>query len=155
EVLADAGEITHDGYAKLLQLVRGADAREHEQVGRFDRPGAQHHPVGFDGEHLTPAFSFHTDGLAILDHDLPDEHPAPHRQVPIVAPGRERGDRYPTGQAVWVFGGRPPQAGGVEPIGILWGADPRLYTGGMEGLLDGRPGTGLPAPDGQGAVRAM
>jgi hypothetical protein len=50
EVLSDAGEMMNRGYPTWLQLVLGADAREHEQVGRFDRPGAQHNTVCFDGE---------------------------------------------------------------------------------------------------------
>ena len=62
EVLSYSGEMMNRGYPKWLKLVLGADSREHEQVGRFDRPGAQHHPVGFDGEHLPPAFGFHADG---------------------------------------------------------------------------------------------
>ena len=85
QVLADAGEMTNRWYPELPQLVLGADAREHQQMGRSDRPGAQHHPVGFDPEHLPAAFGFHADGLAVLDHDLADEHPAPHRQVQMVA----------------------------------------------------------------------
>ena len=118
EVLADAGEMMHRGYPKLLKLVLGADAREHEQVGRFDRPGAQHHPVGCDGEHLPPAFGFYTDGLAILDHDLPDEHPAPHRQVQIVAHRLEMRERHAHAHAVQVIRGRHANASGVVAIRI-------------------------------------
>ena len=54
-------------------------------MGRSDRPGAQHHPAGFDVENLAAAFGFDADGLAIPDQDLPDEHSAPHRQVQVVA----------------------------------------------------------------------
>jgi len=43
----------------------------------------------------------------------------------------------------------------VEAIRIRRGAEPRLHTGGMEGLLDGRPGPGLTAPDRHRAFRAM
>ena len=53
EVLADAGEIEHCGIPRAAVGPRGR-CREHEQVGRFDRPGAQHHPVGCDGENFTP-----------------------------------------------------------------------------------------------------
>ena len=63
EVLSDAGELVHEGYPKLLQMALGANAREHEQVGRSDGPGAQHHTVGFDSEDLPSAFGFHADGL--------------------------------------------------------------------------------------------
>lgn len=85
QILADAGEMTNRGYPKLPQMLLGANAREHEQMRRSDRPGAQHHSVRFDLEHLAAAFGFHADGLAILDHDLPDEHPTPHRQVQMMA----------------------------------------------------------------------
>src|SRR5262249_26101350 len=47
------------------------------------------------------------------------------------------------------------EAGGVEASGIRRGAEPCLDTGGMEGLLNVRPRTGLTAPDGHGSVRAM
>src|SRR5580704_11844940 len=85
QVLADARKMTNHGYPELLQVVFRADAGEHQQVRRSDRAGAQHHPVGFHTEHLAAAFGFHADGLAILDHDLPDEHPAAHRQVQMMA----------------------------------------------------------------------
>jgi hypothetical protein len=141
EVLSDAGELTNRGYPEVLQVVLGANAREHEQVGRSDRPGAQHHPVGFDGEHLAPAFGFHADGLSILDHDLPDEHPAPHRQVQAVAHRLKMRDRRAHAHPIQVVRGSHAHASGVWAIRILRGAEPRLHTGGMEGLLEVRPGT--------------
>src|SRR4029077_19914562 len=85
QVVADARKGTNHGYPELLQVVLGADAREHQQVRRSDSPGAQHHLVGFDAEYLSSAFGFHADGLTILDQDLPDEDPAPHRQVQMMA----------------------------------------------------------------------
>jgi hypothetical protein len=54
-------------------------------VSHSDRPGAQHDPAGFNVEHLPPALGFNADGLAILDHDFPDEHAAPYRQVQMLA----------------------------------------------------------------------
>src|SRR4029453_17929847 len=56
---------------------------------------------------------------------------------------------------VQVVRGRHAKASGMEAIRIRRGAKPRLHTGVMESLLDGRPGTRLPAPDRQGSVRAM
>src|SRR5712691_13359079 len=155
EVLSYTRELMNDGYPKWLQLVFGADTREHEQLGRSDGPSAQHHTVGFDGEHLAPAFGFHADGPYILEHHLPDEHPAPHRQVQTVTHRLEMRDRRAHAHAVQVVRGRHAKASGVLAIRIRRGAEPRLHTGGMEGLLDGRPGPGLTAPDGQGSVRAM
>src|SRR5271163_4269373 len=67
EVLADAREMTNNGYAKLLQLVLGANAREHQQVGRSDRSGAQDYPVSLEVENLPAAFGFDADGPAVLD----------------------------------------------------------------------------------------
>ena len=141
EVLADAGEMTNRRYAELPQMVLGADAREHQQVGRSDRTGAQHHPAGFDLEHLAAAFGFHADGLAILDQDLADEHPAPHRQVQMVAHRIEMRHGRAHAHAVDVVRRRHAEAGGVQAIRVVRGAEPRLHTGGMEGLLDDRPGT--------------
>jgi len=45
-----------------LPWVLGANTRQHEQLWRADRPGAQHHPVGCNREHLAAAFGFHAHG---------------------------------------------------------------------------------------------
>src|SRR5271169_6965430 len=66
QVPADAGEMMDRRYPELLQMLLGADAREHQQVRRSDRPGAQHYPVGSDLKYLPAAFGFDADGLAIL-----------------------------------------------------------------------------------------
>ena len=50
---------------------------------------------------------------------------------------------------------RHAEAGGVQAVRVVRGAEPRLHTGGMESLLDGRPRTRLAAPDGHRPVRAM
>ena len=67
EVLANAREMTNDGYAKLLQLVLGANAREHQQMRRSDRPGAQYYPVGLEVENLPTAFGFDAQGGEYVD----------------------------------------------------------------------------------------
>jgi len=155
QILADAGALAHDGNVQLLQLVLGANARQHEQLRRADRPGAQHHPVGGNREHLAAAFGFHADGSGPLKQDLPDVHPAPHRQVQPVAHRHEIRQRCAHAHAIDIVRRRHPQAGGVLAIGILRDAKARLPTGGMEGLLKSRPGPGLPATDGHGTVRTM
>src|SRR5438105_7237350 len=43
----------------------------------------------------------------------------------------------------------------MQAILVVGGAEPRLLAGGMERLLDGRPGTRLTAPDRHRSVRAM
>ena len=141
KVLADAREMTNHGYPELPQLVLGADAREHQQLGRSDRPGAQHHAARLDVEYLSSAFGFDADGLAILDQDLPDEHPAPHRQVQMVAHRIEMRHGRAHSHAVDIVRGRHTEAGGMQAVLVVRGAEPRLHTGRMEGLLDGRPGT--------------
>ena len=92
-------------------------------------------------KHLPTALGFHTHGLAILDHDLPDKHPAPHRQIQIVAHRIEMRESHAHAHPVQVIRGRHAQAGGVRAIRVLRGAKPRLHTGGMEGRLEVRPGT--------------
>ena len=42
-------------------------------------------PLGIDSKHLPVTFGFHADGRAVLDHDLADKHPAPHRQIQMMA----------------------------------------------------------------------
>ena len=96
---------------------------------------------GFDLEYLPAAFGFHADGLAILDQDLPDEHAAPHRQVQMVAHRIEMRHGSAHSHAVDVVRGRHAEAGGMQAVRIVRGAESRLHTGCMEGLLDGRPGT--------------
>src|SRR6202040_1815333 len=141
EVLADAREMTNGGYARLLQLVLGADAREHQQMGRPDRPGAQHYPVGLDVENLSTAFGFDARGRAILDHNFSDEYLAPHRQIQIMAHRTEMRHRGAHSYAAEVIRWRHAEAGGVQPVLIVCRAEPRLQTGSMESLLDRRPRT--------------
>src|SRR5207245_6510112 len=81
--------------------------------------------------------------------------PRPAPSGSVVAHRLEMCERHAHAHPVQVVRGRHAKASGVEAIRIRRGAEPRLHTGGMEGLLDGRPGTGLPTPDGQGSVRAM
>jgi hypothetical protein len=113
EVLADAQKMTNGGYAKLLQLVLGADPRKHQQMGRPDRPGAQHYPVGLDVENLPAAFGLGADGLAVLDHNFPDEYPAPHRQVQIRAHRIEMRQRSAHSNAIQIIRRCHTNPGGV------------------------------------------
>ena len=122
---------------------------------RSDRAGAQHHPAGFDPEHLAAAFGFDADRLAVLDQDLADEHPAPHRQVQMMAHRIEVRHRGAHPDAVDVVRRRHAEAGRVQAVLIVGGAEPRLQAGGMKRLLDGRPRAGLTAPDRHRPVRAM
>src|SRR5689334_13403186 len=155
EVLADPGEMTNHGYAKLLQLVLGANTREHQQMRRSDRPGAQYYPVGLDVENLPTACGFDAGDLAVLDHNFPNEHFPPHRQIQIMAHRIEMRHRSAHPDAVQIIRRRHAEAGRVQPILVARRAEPRLQTGRMESLLYRRPRTGLTAPDGHRSVRAM
>ena len=63
KVLTNTRLITNNGNPKLLKLLLWADTREHEQVGRFESPGAQHNCVCCNVETLTSALSFYADNL--------------------------------------------------------------------------------------------
>jgi len=47
--------------------------REHEQVGRFDRPALSTHVAST--LNTSPHFRLPADGFYTLEQDLPDEHP--------------------------------------------------------------------------------
>src|SRR6201981_680192 len=116
EVLADPGEMMNHGYAKLLQLVPGADAREHQEMRRSDRPGAQLYAVWLDVENLATACRLDADALAILDRNLPDEHLSPHRQIQIMAHRIEMRHRSAHSDAVQIVRRRHTEARRGQPI---------------------------------------
>src|SRR5690349_11164917 len=145
EVLADPGEMTNHGYAKLLQLVLGANAREHQQMRRSDRSGAQHYPIGLDVENLPTTFGFDADDLAILDRNFPDQHFPSHRQIQIMAHRIEMRHRSAHSDTVQIIRRRHTEAGRVQPILIARRAEPHFQAGRMEGLLYRGPRTRLTA----------
>ena len=61
EVLADAGRFVQHRDTELVELIAGAYSREHQNVGRFQRAGAEDDLVGLDGEYLAAAFRLHPD----------------------------------------------------------------------------------------------
>ena len=136
QVLSHSGKLMNEGYAKLLKLVFGANSRQHQQVGRFDSPGAQHNPLRFNIENLAAAFHLDTDGLQVLEQYLPDENPSPHRQVKMVAHGIQVSNSGAHSPTVQVVRGPHPNARGVRAIGIFHCPVTRCQTGGVEGLLD-------------------
>src|ERR1700730_10453467 len=147
QVLADAGKMTNHRYAKLLQLVRRADARQHQQVRRSDRPGAQHHLIGLDAEHLAAAFGFDAHGPAVFDHDPTDEYSAPYRQVQMVADRIEVRHRRAHPDPVGVVRGGQPETRRVQAVLVVRGAETGPDTGRVESLLDRWQGARLAAPD--------
>src|SRR5262249_27565599 len=94
-------------------------------------------------------------GLTVLNQDLADEYPPSHCQVQIMTHRLEMRQRRAHAHAVDVVRGCHAQASRVLSIRIFRRAEPRLPTSIIEGLLDGRPGPCLTAPDGYRAIRAM
>ena len=155
QVLADTRKMMNRLYPRLPQVVLGADAREHQQLGRSDRPRGQHHPVGIDLEHCPRAFGFDADGPAILDNDLADKYPTAHRQVQIVAHRVEMRQSGAHSDTFNIIRRCHTEAGGMQSVLVIRGAEPGLQTGSMKGLLDGGPGTRLTASDRHRPVGAM
>ena len=63
EVAADAGQVADHGDGMLAQVIGIAEARDHEQLGRVDRPAAQDHPALGEGlANLAFAGIFDADG---------------------------------------------------------------------------------------------
>jgi hypothetical protein len=147
EVLAYAGQMNDRWDPKLPQMVFGADTGEHKQVGRSDCTGAQYDAVRFDMEHLSTAVGYHAGGPPILDDNLPDEDSASHCQVQMVAHGTEMRHGSTHSHAIQVIRGRHAKSAGVQAIGIVGRAKPRLDAESVECLLDDRPRARLTTPD--------
>ncbi len=77
EVLADTGQIGDDRHAERLELARGADAGELEQLRRVDRAAAEDHLAGTD----RLAADHDADGARPLEDDALDERVAAHLEV--------------------------------------------------------------------------
>ena len=122
EVLADAGEVVHDGDADGLELLGVADAGEHEQVGRADCSSAEDDLVCVDLEALAAAFDFNAYCAffaqpAACEEDAPDSAVGADGEVEAVAGGVDVAERGAPADAVGVVEGVGADACGV---GWLW-----------------------------------
>ena len=139
QVLAHAGQVVQHGDAVLLQVRRGADAREHEQLGRAEGTRAQDHLLaGTDLLHLAVAAQFHTDGRLAIENDLAGVAPVQHREVLAVGVGVQVGPRGVPALAVVLrdLGGRHAELAGAVVVGVERNAF--FNAGGTESLVGGR-----------------
>lgn len=91
EVEPDLGRIVHHRNAVLQQLLRRADARQHQELRARERAGAQH---DFRARTRDPLFAVarlvtHADRRAVLEHDARDERVGFGRQQRIALDGGE------------------------------------------------------------------
>ncbi len=74
QILADAWKVMDDGDVLFLQMRRGADAGEHQQLGRADGAGGHDHFArGIDALRATALDDLDAHGLALLDQNAGDE----------------------------------------------------------------------------------
>ena len=52
-----------------------------EQLGRSYSSCAEDNPICLQGEDLSAAFGFHSDGLRSFKQNLPDVNPSPNRKI--------------------------------------------------------------------------
>jgi hypothetical protein len=105
EVRAGPGQVGHRVDADAAQVLRGADAGQHQQLRRADRPGAHDHLGG--GVRLLPdavAEVLRSGAPAALDEQAGDQAAAEDGEVLAVHGGQEVGvgGADPAPGALWV-----------------------------------------------------
>ena len=147
QALPDPWHIPDDRNPHLFQVVLRADARQHQQLGRPQRPGAEHNLPGLDGEDLPAALRLDAHGLAVVEEYPAHIHLSPHGQVEAMPYLAEVGDRGADPDAAQVVRRGYAHTHGVGPVGILNLRVPLPHARFPECPLDGRLGAGLAAPD--------
>ena len=139
EVLADLGAVDPDGEAEVLEGGAVADAGEHEQFGRDDRPGAEDGFAGCgeDGGHSALWPGEGAGCAAVLDEDSVGDGVGEDAEVGAVAGGAE----------VALGGADATAAAGVE----LHGGDAIDGVGGVDVGEAGEAGVGAGVDEGGGA----
>ena len=155
QVLAHAGQFLDDRYAELLKLVARAHSRQHQEVGRFQRAGAQHNLIGLDVEYLAAAFGLHAGDASAIEQDPSDEDVALDGEVEAVAHGIQVGDRRAHANAGLVVHGNRADARRVGAVEVGVGGVAAFEGGGVEGFLNVGPRLVLAADDGDGTVAAV
>ena len=160
EVLADAGEVVHDGDADGLQLLSVADAGEHEDVWRADCSCAEDNLVGLDLEALAAALGFNAYG-AFFAQPVACKEDALHGavgsdgEVEAMARRVDVAERGAPADAVGVVEGVGADAGGVGVVVVGVGGEARVEAGVVEGYLVGEQVFELVAAGDDGAVAAV
>ena len=137
------------------QLIGGADARQHEQLGRADGAGAQDDLVALDDEGLAAALDLHPNCARCsrwitIQHDAAGLGVGADGQVEAVARHIDVAQGHAHAHAVDVVLGAQADAGGLRIIHV--GMERVTGSGGglEESLLGRRPGLALVMPHGTG-----
>ena len=85
QVLAHALSIMHHADTETLQVLRGADAGEHQQLRRCHRAGTEDDLIALDGERLAAAFGLHSHRFLAVEQDPVGGHAATNCQVQAVS----------------------------------------------------------------------
>ena len=155
EVLADAGAVVNHGDAEAAQVLGGADAGEHEQLGRGDGAAAEDDLIAFHGEDLAAGFDHHAGRLIAVKQDAVDGAVGADGQVEAVTGHVEVAQGGAPTDAVGVIEGRGADAGGIRAV-VVVGMGEAVGAGGVvESGLSREPLLALETAGDDGAVVAV
>ena len=155
QVLPHAGKFVDHRDAQLAQVVRRADARQHQDLGRGHRAGRQHDLVGLHEEYLPTALHFDADSAIALEYDAPHHHVGPHREVEAVPHLPQKRESRAHAHALGVVHGDGAHAAGVGTVHVRVFRIAGLDAGLDEGILERQPFLAREPPHRYRSLRAV
>ena len=140
---------------RLPELIGGANAGQHEQLGRSDCPGAQDDLFAFDDEQPAVAINFHAGSAVAVESDAMRQDIGPDGKVEAMAAGVQVGDGGTHAYAAGVVQRYSADAGGIGMVHILVFREAGVTACLIECRLQRQPGLSRVPPNRDGAVAAM